>query len=499
VPEPSVPENVRPADLEASARRELRALGRANAENVSRHLVMLQRLLVSDPELAYQHARYAASHAGRVAVVRESAGIAAYLAGHYADALREIRAARRSHIITGLPDTYGRGRIVGDYRRVALYGIDHLIAFKKEDLLNYGDGVMTDDVIQLREELSEQIRALEGMKAMAYEIYEQLGESVPEYIFLPVGISFFTFQSLSYTIDVYRGELQPLRRWIDYLFYVSFFPGLVAGPIVRARDFIPQMFRTPVVTRETLGEGLYLIICGLLKKSVISDYISVNFVDRIFDAPTLPERTTYRPEHSWSYELGGRYEDVSLGLRLEGSLYLMQVRDLQLTRFVSTGAGRIVGNAGGSRTLGVELSASKRLLGSLSAQASYSLTDARFTEETGRAKKGNLVPFIPQHTFSGMLSFNEHVGGKFRLFGEGECMGFGRIYWTEDNSTSEPLQTNLRARLGVSYDRLSLALWGNNLADRSYTIFSAASPMPNGAMVQTSAPRTLGVDLSIRL
>ena len=82
----------------------------------------------------------------------------------------EIRAARRSHIITGLPDTYGRGRIVGDYRRVALYGIDTLIAFKKEELLNYGDGVMTNDVIQQREELSEQIKALKGMKEMA-EIY----------------------------------------------------------------------------------------------------------------------------------------------------------------------------------------------------------------------------------------------------------------------------------------------------------------------------------------
>lgn len=109
----------------------------------------------------------------------------------------------------------------------------------------------------------------------------------PLEIFLPVGISFFTFQSLSYTIDVYRRQLAPLSRWIDYLFYVSFFPGLVAGPIVRARDFIPQMFRTPYLSREALGEGLYLIICGLLKKSVISDYISVNFVDRIFDAPTL--------------------------------------------------------------------------------------------------------------------------------------------------------------------------------------------------------------------
>ena len=93
--EPAVPDNVQPADLEASARRELRALGKVNAEKVARHLVMTQRLLSTDPELAYQHARYAASHAGRVAVVRESAGIAAYLAGHYAEALREIRAARR--------------------------------------------------------------------------------------------------------------------------------------------------------------------------------------------------------------------------------------------------------------------------------------------------------------------------------------------------------------------------------------------------------------------
>ena len=95
VPEPAVPEEVQAADLEASARRELRGLGRANAENVSRHLVMVQRLLDSDPELAFQHARYAASHAGRVAVVREAAGVAAYLSGHYQEALRDIRAARR--------------------------------------------------------------------------------------------------------------------------------------------------------------------------------------------------------------------------------------------------------------------------------------------------------------------------------------------------------------------------------------------------------------------
>lgn len=82
----------------------------------------------------------------------------------------EIRAARNSHIITGLPDTYGRGRIVGDYRRVALYGIDFLIKQKEEDKANCGDGTMTDDVIRLREELSDQINALKGMKKMA-EVY----------------------------------------------------------------------------------------------------------------------------------------------------------------------------------------------------------------------------------------------------------------------------------------------------------------------------------------
>ena len=116
------------------------------------------------------------------------------------------------------------------------------------------------------------------LKGLVYE---------PLDIFLPIGISFFTFQSLSYTIDVYRAQVKPVGRWADYLFFVSFFPGLVAGPIVRARDFIPQIYKKPVVPYNQMGEALYLIICGLFKKCIISDYISINFVDRVFDAPTL--------------------------------------------------------------------------------------------------------------------------------------------------------------------------------------------------------------------
>ena len=104
-------------------------------------------------------------------------------------------------------------------------------------------------------------------------------------IFLPVGISFYTFQTMSYTIDVYRREIEPARSFLDFAFFVCFFPQLVAGPIVRAKDFIPQIYQKIQLSKEETSLALFLIIGGLLKKAVISDYISLNFVDRVFDAP----------------------------------------------------------------------------------------------------------------------------------------------------------------------------------------------------------------------
>jgi len=105
-------------------------------------------------------------------------------------------------------------------------------------------------------------------------------------IILPVGISFFTFQSLSYTIDVYRRKLEPVKNIIDFGFYVSFFPQLVAGPIVRASEFIPQLYKPYNVTQREMSHAIFLILKGLIKKIIISDFIAVSFVDRIFDLPT---------------------------------------------------------------------------------------------------------------------------------------------------------------------------------------------------------------------
>ena len=122
-----------------------------------------------------------------------------------------------------------------------------------------------------------------------YELYTNFsgGKFEPLDIFLPVGVSFFTFQSLSYTIDIYRGTLKPVKHILDYAFFVTFFPQLVAGPIVRAVDFIPQIFKPIIVTKEMIGKAVFLISSGLIKKAIIADYISINFVDRIFDNPML--------------------------------------------------------------------------------------------------------------------------------------------------------------------------------------------------------------------
>ena len=104
-------------------------------------------------------------------------------------------------------------------------------------------------------------------------------------IILPIGISFYTFQSLSYTIDVYRGKIKPIKNIIAYGAFVTFFPQLVAGPIVRATEFLPQLYEDYKLTKQEMGHAIFLILNGLMKKMLISDFISSNFVDRIFDAP----------------------------------------------------------------------------------------------------------------------------------------------------------------------------------------------------------------------
>jgi D-alanyl-lipoteichoic acid acyltransferase DltB (MBOAT superfamily) len=137
------------------------------------------------------------------------------------------------------------------------------------------------------------INDLFGTNLRVYDMLSALSNSIigtsfnVTSIILPVGISFFTFQSLSYTIDVYRKKMEPVRNIIDFGFYVSFFPHLVAGPIVRASVFIPQIYKEFKLSRPEFSHALYMISKGLIKKIIISNFIAVNLVDRVFDAPSF--------------------------------------------------------------------------------------------------------------------------------------------------------------------------------------------------------------------
>ena len=109
----------------------------------------------------------------------------------------------------------------------------------------------------------------------------------PLNLILPIGISFYTFENLSYTVDVYRGEFKPANKFSDYLLFLAFFPKLMMGPIVRAHDFVPQINEPYMISERDFAKGFFLIISGLIKKLVISDYITLNMVDYMFDNPAL--------------------------------------------------------------------------------------------------------------------------------------------------------------------------------------------------------------------
>lgn len=106
-------------------------------------------------------------------------------------------------------------------------------------------------------------------------------------IVLPVGISFYTFQAISYLVDIYRKRIARQPSFIDFAFYLSFFPQLVAGPIVRANEFLPQLQKPYSLSEREFSWSLFFILNGLIKKIIISDYISVNFVDRVIEMPQL--------------------------------------------------------------------------------------------------------------------------------------------------------------------------------------------------------------------
>lgn len=145
-------------------------------------------------------------------------------------------------------------------------------------------------------------------------------------ILLPVGISFFTFQNISYIVDVYKRKIPHVSNILDFGFYTSFFPQLVAGPILRADQFIPQIYKPFYLSRRAFGMAVFWICNGLIKKIILSDYLAVSFVDRVFDNPSL-----YTPFENFSalmvyslqvYADFSGYTDIAIGVAMLMGFYL---------------------------------------------------------------------------------------------------------------------------------------------------------------------------------
>ena len=147
-------------------------------------------------------------------------------------------------------------------------------------------------------------------------------------ILLPVGISFFTFQNISYIVDVYKHKIRHASNIFDFGFYTTFFPQLVAGPIVRADQFIPQLYKPYFLGRRQFGIAVFWILNGLMKKIILSDYLAVNFVDRVFENPLLYtgfENLSALFIYSLQvYADFSGYTDIAIGVAMLMGFYLPQ-------------------------------------------------------------------------------------------------------------------------------------------------------------------------------
>ena len=218
------------------------------------------------------------------------------------------------------------------------------------------------------------------------------------------------------------------------------------------------------------------------------------------EQPDVRLTTVYKPEYSWNYELGTHLSSNDNRLQADAALFYIDTRDQQIARFSANGLGRMMVNAGRSRSYGTELSLRAMPNRHLSLMANYGLTNAEFRDYDdgqGIDYTGNRVPFVPQHTvcLDGAYTFffqNEYV---HNLSLGATWSGAGNIYWNEQNTASEDFYNLLSARATLGTKWAEVELWGRNLTQTSYKTFYFES-MGRG-FSQHGKPLQVGIDLRL--
>ncbi len=221
----------------------------------------------------------------------------------------------------------------------------------------------------------------------------------------------------------------------------------------------------------------------------------------ITEPSAVEDVVAYKPEQSWNYEFGFRSELIPDHLDAEFAFFYMDIRNLQLTKFASSGNGRILINAGKARSLGVEATLKAHIITGLAADLNYGFTRATFRDyDTGEADyAGNFVPYTPRHTASLSLQYVKPFHGMWidQFYASANLNGTGKIYWTERNDISQNFYLTLNARAGIRKGIFNIGVWSRNLTNTKYAAFYFESR--NQPFMQKGKPLQVGVEMSISL
>ena len=213
---------------------------------------------------------------------------------------------------------------------------------------------------------------------------------------------------------------------------------------------------------------------------------------------------TYKPEYSWNYEIGSHLSLFDGKLKTDLAAFYMDTRDQQIAKFVESGLGRMMVNAGSSESYGAEVSLTASVNRNLSLNGSYGYTHSTFKKyDAGKSSSdenidysGHYVPFVPRHTMNAgvyySFFFNENNWAQSLTVGL-NYTGAGKIYWTEKNDVSQSFYGTLNGRISLQAKALQIDFWGRNLTNKDYTTFYFES-MARG-FEQRSKPLQFGVDV----
>ena len=249
------------------------------------------------------------------------------------------------------------------------------------------------------------------------------------------------------------------------------------------------------------------MFADLIQDQLKYDLMSAYAPSMAVEPSPVKDVAAYKPEYSWNYEAGIRSELINKRLSAELSLFWMDLRNIQLTKFVNSGNGRIITNGGKAQSYGAEVSLRARLATGLTADLSYGYTHATFRNYIHEEKegseiiqtdyKGNHIPYTPGHTLSAGVQYIKLFKGKWldQVSLSGQYTGAGKIWWTEKNDIGQDFYGTINAKAGVRKGNVKLDVWTRNLLDASYAAFyfeSFGKPY-----MQKGKPFQLGAEISV--